>query len=670
MKKIKYFNLTNSLLFCLLLLASVSCNDFLEIAPPSQISPESYLTAESHLAAYTIARYPDIFRTQALGSDNNGPFTDDTHTDNQATRSYNNRFVPGQWKVGQGGGNWGFGVIYQLNYFLDKVTPRYQAGTLTGSLTNIKHYIGEAYMMRAAIYFEKLKEFGDYPIITSVVSNDKASQIDASKRSPRTDVARFIIANLDTAVKYLNDNPDGGKRNRITKTAAYLLKSRVALFEGTWLKYHQGTALVPNGTNWPGASKEYNKSYQFKSGSISKEIEYFLTESKNAAKIVADAVALESNTKKIRATAADNNPYYDMFASNDLSNYKEILFWRAYDATLSLGHSSNHYFQYNGGANGFTRGYVDNFLMQNGLPIYATGSGYAGDDYIADVKTNRDWRIQLFMKAPGEVKALANLGTAPVQTEGYPNIYVSGTDGKNNYATGYPVKKGLSYDFNQQNLSQCLVGSVIYRSAEAYLNYIEASYELTGALDADAIKYWKALRNRAGVSDDINATIAATVMTEEAKNDWGAYSRGTLINATLYNIRRERRSEFIADGMRWPDLIRWRALDQLATNPYQIEGFKLWGPMERWYDKAGGGSNLTASNVSSKTLSVYLRVNQIVTSGNLAYDGYKWSEPHYLSPIAVDHFLLTTSDGVTISTSPIYQNPGWPTTAGAGPTTK
>ena len=37
---------------------------------------------------------------------------------------------------------------------------------------------------------------------------------------------------------------------RINRDVALLLKSRVALFEGTWLKYFKGTAFVPKGEGW------------------------------------------------------------------------------------------------------------------------------------------------------------------------------------------------------------------------------------------------------------------------------------------------------------------------------------------------------------------------------------------------------------------------------------
>lgn len=72
---------------------------------------------------------------------------------------------------------------------------------------------------------------------------------------------------------------------------------------------------------------------------------------------------------------------------------------------------------------------------------------------------------------------------------------------------------------------------------------MEASYEKNGSVDNTADKYWRAIRRRAKVDEDYNKTIAATDMAQEAKGDWGAYSHGQLIDATLYNIRRERRCD-------------------------------------------------------------------------------------------------------------------------------
>ena len=36
---------------------------------------------------------------------------------------------------------------------------------------------------------------------------------------------------------------------------------------------------------------------------------------------------------------------------------------------------------------------------------------------------------------------------------------------------------------------------------------------------------------------------------------------------------------------------------------------------------------------------------------------------HFLVPFRIDQFQITSTDGKNIETSPIYQNPYWPTTA-------
>ena len=61
----------------------------------------------------------------------------------------------------------------------------------------------------------------------------------------------------------------------------------------------------------------------------------------------------------------------------------------------------------------------------------------------------------------------------------------------------------------------CSYGCIIFRAVEAYLNYIEAAYELDGRLDAKAMSYWRQIRQRAKVSDDFMATINATDLSKE-----------------------------------------------------------------------------------------------------------------------------------------------------------
>ena len=668
MKKMKYINIAKVLLLSCSLAILPACDDFLDEEPQSEVSPEKYLLNESQLEAYVNKYYADYDNWKSdsddkggmipsfWGSENGSTYKDDNATDNQ--QGTNGRYLKDTWTVAQSGGKWNFTNINALNYYLQTVVPRLENGELTGTESNLKHLVGEGYFLRALEYFFRLQRLGDFPIVKTVLPDEQEALTEASKRSPRNEVARFILSDLDQAISLMNNNV---KKTRLSKNAALLLKSRVALFEATWEKYHAGTALVPNGTGWPGAGKDYNAGYQFPSGSIEKEIEFFLTEAMSAASQVADAVQLTENNQIIRDQASKGkNPYYDMFASHDPSGYSEVIMYRGYDLSLNNSHHFNHYL-YSGGNTGYTHQFEQVFLMENALPVYAAGSGYAGDDYITDTKIDRDWRWRLFMKAPKEAKAVDNIATVEYFPEA-PRLYVS--DAKNATSTGYIQGKGYSLDYNDQLLGKDQTAFVVYRASEAYLNYIEASYLKNGNIDATADKYWKALRARAGVDTDYQKTINATDMSKEALNGWDAYSHGALVDATLYNIRRERRCEFIGEGFRYMDLIRWRALDQL--NGYQLEGAKIFGPMKSIfgdnlkYDQADEKNN----NVSSPSLSDYLRPNQ-VTSTNQYYNGLYFYEAHYLDPIAVQHFMITSPDGSTVSQSPIYQNPGWPITAGA-----
>lgn len=51
----------------------------------------------------------------------------------------------------------------------------------------------------------------------------------------------------------------------------------------------------------------------------------------------------------------------------------------------------------------------------------------------------------------------------------------------------------------------------------------------------------------------------------------------------LYNIRRERRCEFIAEGMRKDDLFRWRSLDKMKD--YTVEGFNWENTRNKYITK-------------------------------------------------------------------------------------
>lgn len=660
-----------------------SCSDFLDRPPLDQISPDSYYTTADQLGTFTINYYTSIF------PNNSGWFagvaTFDDGTDNQASRGGNSgMYLQDQWKVPTSGGI-GMNAIRNVNKFINESEAKIAAGKVTGTPEQINQYMGEAYFIRAMLYYSKLQDYGDFPIVLKELNIDN-DLVEASKRQPRNLVARQILSDMDKAIDKLQVNV--ASKVRINKNAALAMKSRMALYEATFEKYHRGTGRVPGDANWPGKNKEWNKNFTINQDD---EVNFFLDQAINAAKKVCDAVPLKTQNSHVMNPSAIGqyngwNAYYDMFASPDLSKYPEVLLWRQFNSNLtpSLAHLTSNKLR-GGVATGWTRGLVESFLMKNGLPIYASGSGYHGDTTIDMAKTDRDERLQLFMFGESDVLGidqksidLANdklpAGATPLTKILFNAATLFATDQASRDVTGYRQRKFYNYDPAMQ-LGQTFSdvdGQIIIRVEEAMLNYIEASYLRTGSLDATATGYWTALRARAGITAPISTTIAATDMSKEAdvnrpSYDWAAFSAGHPVDATLYSIRRERRSEFAGEGLRNDDLIRWASLDQVKN--YQIEGVNFWDQIYQnpSFVNDKGVSLIIAdgdakATMSAKTLSKYVRPYQIQKTNNILYNGYTFYQAHYLSPFSYQEMQLCSPDR-TAENSNLYQNIYWPVEA-------
>lgn len=95
---------------------------------------------------------------------------------------------------------------------------------------------------------------------------------------------------------------------------------------------------------------------------------------------------------------------------------------------------------------------------------------------------------------------------------------------------------------------------------------------------------------------------------------------------------------------------------------------EVFGPMEEWYDNlAEQGTSGQTANVSSSEESDYLRPYRVIlNASNFVQNGYSWHPAHYLEPIAMEHFIITSETPGDVNTSVIYQNPGWPMQANEG----
>ena len=103
--------------------------------------------------------------------------------------------------------------------------------------SNLKsRYKAEAKVLRALIYSELIKRFGDVPWYDKVLGSDDADLYKA--RDSREFVMGKIMEDLNFAIEVFKETNRTKELYRVTWWTAQALKSRVGLFEGTYRKYH------------------------------------------------------------------------------------------------------------------------------------------------------------------------------------------------------------------------------------------------------------------------------------------------------------------------------------------------------------------------------------------------------------------------------------------------
>lgn len=598
-----------------------SCQDFLQREPLDFGDENVFFNNVQDLKYYANSFYTLFPENKSYM--NGGVYREDENSDNQTSFWSNSNFFPGTKQVPKLGDDsqWKFTTIRNCNYFIHLVEERAAAKVITGSEEEINHYLGEIYFFRAYDYYRLLKNYGDVPILTEVLTDDMSLLKISSRRAPRNKVARFIIDDLKHASELMMKTaPELG---RLSRDCARLMLARIALFEATWERYHAGSCFVPNGARWPG--KNMYPDYEYNADT---EIEFFLDKAIEYSELVADARPLYEN-------------YKEMFTSVEIDAIPEVILAKSYYGSVN-GHGVNRALSL-AGKTGYTRSVVESFLMADGLPIYVS-ENYQTDVTIEKVLANRDNRL---IESVNPVKM--------------PRIQSREAEF---CPTGYQVGKWLN-DSPEQTASQTggTTSNPIFRSAEAYCIYLEAYYERHHNLEGKCDAYWKALRTRAKVDTNYMKTINATNLSKERDLAAKVLVEKGMNDATLYNIRRERRCEFIGEGMRLDDLKRWRALD--AMRNYEVMGINLWAEMYKRYEEAK--IDLKPSIVSPYEEgipeSTYIRVFKINES-DLAYNGYNFPKQHYLEPIPLSEILLTADNSEDLQNSNIYQNPGWPVSSG------
>lgn len=524
--KIKYILLTA---FTGIMLSA--CSDFLDRKPLTEPNNEEYLCSRAQVENYINGLYMALPTPSQYGMGVRG---EEKNSDNILAEKYDLR-LNGEYNAFSGSSEWqkGYQNLRNVNYFF-----HYYCVPENEETEDIRSLKGEAYFFRAYWHFYLLTRFGDIPLMDCLWDENATVEGLQIPAATRADVAKFILKDLNTATEGLLQPRSKYSGLRINQEAAMILAMRVALYEGSWEKYHKGTAF----------SKEDQSKYFF--GEVMKW----------GNKLFETGLSLNTDDTD-NESVNEGDAFAHLFNKSDLSKITEAVFWKKYsiaDVTFhNLGGLLGGGVVDNDGPAGVSKSLIDNYLNRDGTFINPNDGKYKNFNSMFEgrdlrliqsvMHTGAKFRSTLKGAKPMNVRVYDNTGTDEEIKEknkdiSSPNLNGDG-NGKN--VTGFHIRLGIDTTFVEGNSETAII---LFRYSEALLSYAEAAEELELCNDDVLNKTLKPLRERAGV------TYIRPSAIDPNFTDFG-YE----LTPVMQEIRRERRAELAFQGFRQDDLMRWAA---------------------------------------------------------------------------------------------------------------
>lgn len=474
-----------------------SCD--LDRFPETRFSEVDFWNTESDLMNAANRLYVILGQMSPYSPDNRA---DDNTGQNVNGISSGNRTIPNT------SDDWSrpYDMIFTANNILEKGIK----AQVTDAVKN--RYFGEARFFRAYAYFSLLQKFGGVPLVLKVLSVNSPDL--KMPRSDRQTIVQTIYDDLDYAAAWVPTRASlaSTQYGRITKSAALALKARVALYEGTRVKFH-------NDGDW---QTHLNIAVQA------------------AASVMGQGHTLFAI-------------YAGLFVQTGegLANTENILvkIYGVNNTNVILGH--NYSRDLENGRAAATRNLLRQYLYTDGLPSYNTDNtpSVKRSAYFVNERDEANYNTIFENRDPRMAATIFMNGETA-----YKGIWTPTTSLGSR--TAYATKKGFNIpDWTTTNAGT--VDRILIRYAEVLLIYAEAKYELEGAIsDADLNLTINALRARAGFNARLtNAFVSANNLSMREE------------------IRRERTVELALEGFRYDDLIRWKTAETVL--PQTLLGAKF-----------------------------------------------------------------------------------------------
>ena len=441
----------------------------------------------------------------------------------------------------------------------------------------ISNPMGEAYWFRAYLHFELVQLYGDCILLTEPL--DLNSEQLYQTRDDRGVVVDQIIADLEQAEELLPEKP--GEDGRLCKDAARAMISRVALYEGTWQKFHGGDQS---------------------------RAKTLLTTARDAAKRVMDGGRYKLF---YNAATLKNESYRYMFILEDeqcnpagitkSGNTEYILAHRHRDGDKQSLNVTKAVL--NGSDCFVTRKLANMYLCSDGLPIEKSPL-FKGYTKMTDEFQNRDNRMTTTLLADGSLywdnskncrttwndEDLARAATENARSN----------SGYQNHKWAVERKVETYYE---------AMDYPVIRYAEVLLNYAEAAYEIDESIsDADLDLSLNLVRRRVNTSMPKLTNSFASANGLDMREE----------------IRRERTVELFLEGFRIDDLKRWKTAE---TEMPQDQLGVLYRGTEFEAKWAGQARGLNSEGCI------------------VLYTGRQWAQKNYLYPLPSDELQLNPALG-------------------------
>ncbi|MDY9919327.1 MAG: RagB/SusD family nutrient uptake outer membrane protein [Proteiniphilum sp.] len=504
---------------------------------------------------------------------------------------------------------WSMTSLRSINIMIDRVGNRME-GVLSEEAYN--HWMGVGRFFRGLRYSELVFAYGDVPYYDHVVSDIDKDDL-YKPRTPRNEVMDAVYDDLKFAFANVRLNDGDQSLNRYI-VAGFI--SRIALYEGTWQKYY------------------------YKNNA-------------RAEKFLAFAMETAEFLMNSGRYAIDTD-FRSLFTSNDLKNNRECILYRKYDNAVSVTHSVAHYNNPLNSINyGGTTALLKSFICVDGKVWQNSDIEGANDFRIASLVKTRDSRFEGTFYDKPNINAKGSF-LFPIKF--YPR---------------YGVKKAEEEGTTPDELkgSKNITDAPVLRYAEILLNWIEAKAELASiggdaVTQADLDRTINLIRNRPLAPEAIEKGVQKTapLMLDALPDDPG---KDPNVSPLLWEIRRERRMEFIFEDGRLIDLKRWYKLEYMDTDsdPELLTGAWVNFPAEANDYLASAKPEAFSVTKADGSVIVYNGTNgaqmvgfykDIVTNGRQPFLNQVNVNP-YLSPVGKTQIDDYASRGYVLQ-----QTEGWP----------